>query len=359
MSADTERRILHCDMDSFYASVHVRDEPELAGKPVIIGGSPEGRGVVAAASYEVRKFGVHSAMPAARAKRLCPDAIFIRPDFTRYRDESTKIFEIFHRYTELVQPVSIDEAYLDVSDTWSEWGSATAVAQAIRNAVKTERRLTVSVGVAPNRLLAKIASDVDKPDGLTVIKPRQVLGFLAPLSVRKLPGVGPATAARLQRVGIETVAELRSRSLEFLTERFGRHGRGMYNYARGIDERPVRTHGVRKSLSSENTFAEDLVGLEAMDEQLDRLARSVARGLQKRELRGRTITVKVRYPDFTTVTRSKTFPAPVADEALIVETARELLRKSDAEKRNVRLLGVGASNLASEEVAQMTLFRLL
>jgi len=345
-------------MDSFYAAVHMRDEPELRGKPVAIGGDPSGRGVVAAASYEIRKFGVRSAMPAARALRLCPEAIFIKPDFERYRTESRAVFEIFRSFTDLVQPVSIDEAFLDVSESYEEWGSATGVAQAIRNRVRRERDLTVSVGVAENRLLAKIASDFDKPDGLTVIKPGRALAFLAPLSVRTLPGIGPATERRLTEVGITTITELRAQSLEALENRFGRHGAVMYKYARGLDERPVSMDRGRKSLSSERTYDVDIVGLDAMDGEIERLGAGVARSLEKRELLGKTITVKIRYPDFTTVTRSRTLPAATADEATIVEVAKQLLRKSDAARQNVRLLGVGLANLATEESAQLTLFKL-
>jgi len=345
-------------MDSFYAAVHIRDDPELAGKPVAIGGDPSGRGVVAAASYAIRKFGVRSAMPAARALRLCPEAIFIKPDFERYRAESQKVFEIFRDFSEIVQPVSIDEAYLDVSDSYVEWGSATGVAQAIRNRVRTERNLTVSVGVASNRLLAKIASDYDKPDGITVVKPGRELEFLELMSVRKLPGIGPATERRLEAIGISTVADLRSQTIEVLEGKFGRHGRVMFNFSRGIDERPVRVHRERKSLSAERTYSEDLIGLDAMDREVERLGENVARGLEKRELLGKTLTVKIRYPDFTTVTRSRTFTAPTAEESTIVETAQALLRKSDAGARNVRLLGVGMSNFVDEESDQLTLFRL-
>jgi DNA polymerase-4 len=350
------RRILHCDMDCFYAAVHMRDDPSLRGLPVVIGGSPEGRGVVAAASYEARAFGIRSATPAARAVRLCPQAVFIKPDFARYREESQRVFAIFRDFTEIVQPVSIDEAYLDVSDCLEAWGSATAVAQAIRRRVREERGLTVSVGVAPNRLLAKIASDRDKPDGLTVVRPSQVQAFLDPLPVRNLPGVGPATERRLRQLGVETIAELRALPLDLLERRMGRHGAGLYRYARGHDERPVRIHRERKSLSAERTYATDLTSLEQMDEQLGRLAERVAGGLAKRELSARTVTLKVRYDDFTTLTRSHTLVAPTADAAELAEQARRLLRKSEAGRRAVRLLGVGGSNLVRGRIAQLALF---
>ena len=275
-------------MDCFYAAVHMRDDPSLRGLPVVIGGSPEGRGVVAAASYEARAFGIRSATPAARAARLCPQAVFLKPEFPRYRRESLAVFEIFRGFTEVVQPVSIDEAYLDVSDCLERWGSATAVAAAIRQRVRDERGLTVSIGVAPNRLLAKIASDRDKPDGLTVVPPSRVQAFLDPLPVRCLPGVGPATERRLLELGAETVADLRALSLDRLERRFGRHGATLYRYARGQDERPVRTHRERKSLSAESTYSVDLTSLAEMDEQLGRLAERVGGGLAKRGLGART-----------------------------------------------------------------------
>jgi DNA polymerase-4 len=351
------RRILHCDMDCFYAAVHMRDEPALAGKPVVIGGSPEGRGVVAAASYEARRFDVRSAIPAARARRLCPDAVFLSPDFPRYRKESEAIFEIFRRYTPLVQAVSIDEAYLDVSDHLGERGSATAVAREIKERVRAERRLTVSIGVGPSRLVAKIASDFDKPDGLTVVPPRRVLDFLAPLPVRSLPGVGPATERVLkEELGIATIAELRAQPAERLASRFGRHGDGLYRYARGIDERPVVTSRERKSLGTETTYPTDLEGLELMDGEVGRLAAEVAAGLAKRRLAARTVTVKVRYRDFTTVTRAHTLPWPVDAAAEIAVQARRLLRLTDAARRPVRLLGVTASSLVRAGEGQLPLF---
>lgn len=339
------RRILHCDMDCFYAAVHMRDDPSLAGKPVVIGGNPSGRGVVAAASYEARHFGVRSAMPAAQAVRLCPHAIFLKPEFPRYRDESAEIFAIFREFTPQVQPASLDEAYLDVSEHLEPWGSATAIAQAIRRRVRDERRLAVSVGVGPNRLVAKIASDFDKPDGLTVVKPHRVQEFLDPMPVRRLHGVGPATEKALKKLGVTTIAELRGVELDVLRRRFGRHGQGLYNYSRGLDERPVRTHRQRKSLGHERTYAQDLRLVEAMDEQLERLSGMVAKGLTAKELRARTVTVKVRYPDFTTLTRARTLDSPTTSASLITQTAQALLRQTDAEQRGVRLLGVTGSGL--------------
>ncbi len=350
------RRILHCDMDCFYAAVHQRDDPRLRGKPVVIGGSPDSRGVVAAASYEVRAFGVRSAMPCSRAKRLCPDALFIPPDFPRYRAESAEVFAIFRQFTPLVQVVSIDEAYLDVTDALEPWGSATAAAVEIRRRVLAERGLTVSVGVGPSRLVAKIASDADKPDGLTVVKPGRVRAFLDPLPVRALPGVGPATERRLHEAGWKTVAQLRRLAAGDLERRFGRYGRRLELFARGIDERPVRTHRERKSLSSERTFERDLDDLARVHAEIDRLAESVARGLEKRDISARTVTLKVRYEDFTTVTRSQTLPAPTADADILRRVARSLAARTEAGRRAVRLLGVGGSNLVAGKLEQLDLF---
>ena len=343
-------------MDCFYAQVHMRDDPTLRGKPVVIGGSPQGRGVVAAASYEVRRFGVRSAMPAARAVKLCPHAIFLKPDVPRYRAESGEIFAILRDFTPIVQPASLDEAYLDVTDYLDPWGSATAIAVEIRRRVLEERNLTISVGVGPNRLIAKIASDQDKPNGLTVVKPQQVQAFLDPLSVRRLHGVGPATEKALNKLGLTTIAELRAVELDVLTQRFGSFGRGLWNASRGIDERPVRTHRERKSLGHERTYARNIETLEEMDAQLEDLAERVAAGLLKREFAARTITVKARYPDFTTPSRSRTFEHPVTSARQIAGVAKELLRQTEAGEKPVRLLGVTASNLSKGEPEQLQLF---
>lgn len=344
-------------MDCFYAAVHMRDDPALRGKPVVIGGSPSGRGVVAAASYEVRRFGVRSAMPAAQAVRLCPDAIFIKPEFPRYRAESEKIFAIFRKITPLVQPASLDEAYLDVSDHLEPWGNATAIAREIRRRVLEERRLTVSVGVGPNRLVAKIASDFHKPDGLTVVKPHQVQVFLDPLPVRRLHGVGPATEKALHRLGAETIADLRRLDLETLIRRFGKHGKGLYDYSRGIDHRPVRTERIRKSLGHERTYPRDLATLGEMDAQIHWLSEKVAQGLERRELTARTVTLKARYPDFTTLTRARTLDRPTATAGVIAAVAKELLRQTEAESHGVRLLGVTGSSLSHGEGEQLWLFQ--
>ncbi len=343
-------------MDCFYAAVHMRDDPSLAGKPVVVGGDPSGRGVVAAANYEARKFGIHSAMPAAEARRRCAETIFLRPEFNRYREESRAIFDIYRDYTPLIQTLSLDEAFLDVSDHLGDFGSATAIAKDIRRRVRAERRLTVSVGVGPNKLVAKIASDQDKPDGLTIVRPSQAAAFLAPLPVRRLHGVGPATEKTLHALGLKTIGDLREAPVDLLATRFGRWARSMQQRAWGVDDRPVHNDHVRKSLSTERTFETNIRDAAAIDDLLRKMAEEVAQGLAKRELAASTITVKVRYPDFTTPTRSHTLPTPTSDVSTIAAVAHELVRRTEASQKSVRLLGVGASNLVPAELGQRALF---
>jgi DNA polymerase-4 len=343
-------------MDAFFAAVHVRDDPSLVGQPVVVGGDPSGRGVVAAANYEVRQYGVHSAMPAAQARRLCPHAVFLKPEFRRYKAEAERIFAIYHEFTPIVEPMSLDEAYLDVSDHLEPHGSATAIAKEIRRRVREERHLTVSVGVASNKLLAKIASDFDKPDGLTVVRPSDAAEFLAPLPVRRLHGIGPATERTLESLGVRTVAELRNVSLDQLLARFGHWGRSLWNAARGEDERTVHTEHTRKSLSTERTFPADVDDLGAMDQILAEMAEEVSGNLDRRGLAACTVFVKVRYPDFTTLTRSHTFDTPVLAPSEITECAQQLLRRTEAASRAVRLLGVGTSALVSKDLVQLPLF---
>ena len=339
-------------MDCFFAAVHMRDDPSLQGRPVVIGGDPNGRGVVAAASYEARAFGVHSAMPAARAKRLLPNGVFLRPEFERYQAESDRVFAVLREVTELVQPVSIDEAYLDVTNCLDESAStATEIARRLKKRIKTEIGLTVSIGVAPNRLVAKIASDYRKPDGLTVVPPARVLEFLGPLSVRALMGVGPATQEKLSTsFGVETVAELRSVSLVDLCSKFGKHGEMLHRFARGEDNRPVDPVRIRKSLGSERTYAEDLVDREAITTEVSRQSLGVGRSLRSRGLRGSLVTVKVRYDDFETVTRSRTLGAATDDGDVIERMALELLLRTEAYQRPVRLLGVTVGRLLGDSL---------
>jgi DNA polymerase-4 len=342
------RKILHIDMDAFYASVEQRDDPSLKGRPVIVGWAGE-RSVVCAASYEARKFGVHSAMPASRAKRLCPDGVWLAPDFERYRAVSNHIREIFERHTPLVEPLSLDEAYLDVTQELTGIPTATETAEAIRREIREETHLTASAGVAPNKFLAKIASDWRKPDGCFVIRPHQVQAFLVPLPVRKIPGVGKATEGVLHEMQIETVGDLLRFEQEDLVTRFGKWGTRLWELARGIDESPVEPSRKRKSWSSENTFAKDIPREEVavwLREQCDKLWQS----LEQRSLRGRTVTVKLRTPDFQTATRRHTPPELPASGEDLARIAVSLLDRFEfASDARFRLAGVGVSNFLDEE----------
>jgi DNA polymerase IV len=343
-------------MDCFYVAVHVRDEPSLAGKPVVVGGDPDGRGVVASASYEARRWGVRSAMPSAWARRACPGLVFLRADFPLYKRESEKIFAIYRQITPLVETVSLDEAYLDVTDHLQPWGTATAIAREIRRRVADERHLTVSVGVGPNMLIAKIASDFRKPDGLTVVPPDRVQTFLDPLPVRRLHGVGPATDEALAAMGIATVAQLRAAPESALVERLGKHGRMLHAYATGNDQRPVEPFQVRKSLGTETTYRRDISQRPVMEDELSKMAEEVASDLRRHDLAACTVTVKVRYPDFTTVTRSRTFAIPTVSPGRIAGLARALLRRTEAGQVAVRLLGVTTSTLVPAREQQLELF---
>jgi DNA polymerase IV len=335
-------------MDAFYASVEQRDDPSLRGKPVIVGW-PGLRSVVCAASYEARKFGVHSAMPATRAKRLCPEGIFIHPDFERYREVSRQIRVIFERHTPLVEPLSLDEAYLDVTEELTGIPTATETAEVIRREIKDETHLTASAGVAPNKFLAKIASDWRKPDGCFVIRPHQVEQFLIPLPVRKIPGVGKATEKILTDMGIATVGDLHRFTDAQLTERFGRWGTRLWELARGIDDSPVVSTHKRKSWSRENTFETDITRAEVA-EFLDREAKKLWETMEQRGLRGRTVTVKLRTPDFKTATRRmtpETMPSSGEDLAKIAVTLVD--RFDFPPNARFRLAGVGVSGFPDEE----------
>lgn len=340
------RKIVHLDMDAFYASVEQRDDPSLRGRPVVVGGTPDGRGVVAAASYEARAYGVRSAMPAREARRRCPDAVFLRPDMARYVAVSRQIRAILHEATALVEPLSIDEAFLDVTDDALGLGSATEVAAWLRARIHATLGLTASCGVGPNKLVAKIASDQDKPDGLTVVPPERVLAFLHPLPVTRLWGVGPATAQRLQARGLRTIGDVAQVPAGQLEAWFGRHGASLAAQARGEDDRPVRPHRARKSRGAERTFSEDRRTLDAVRETLVQLAEEVAGALDGAGQVAGTVTVKVRYADFTTVTRSGSLSPPTADVARVVERAEELLLRTEVGRRPVRLVGCSLSGLA-------------
>jgi DNA polymerase-4 len=335
-------------MDAFYASVEQRDEPSLKGKPVIVGWPGE-RSVVCAASYEARKFGVHSAMPASRAKRLCPTGVWLPPDFERYRAVSHQIRTIFERHTPLVEPLSLDEAYLDVTTERTGIPTATETAEAIRREIREETHLTASAGVAPNKFLAKIASDWRKPDGIFVIKPHQVERFLIDLPVRKIPGVGKATEAVLTEMRIATVGDLHRFDVNSLTGRFGKWGVRLWELARGIDESPVVPSRKRKSWSSENTFAKDVTRDEAA-EWIRAEAQKIWKALEERSMRGRTITVKLRTPDFQTATRQLSPPAVPSSGDDVARVAVSLLERFDfPPEARYRLVGVGVSNFLEED----------
>jgi len=337
-----QRKIIHVDMDAFYASVEQRDFPELKGKPLIVGGQPDSRGVVAACSYEARKFGIHSAMASSRAYRLCPEAIFVRPRFDAYKEVSNQIREIFWRYASEVEPLSLDEAYLDVTYTESFNGSATLIAKAIKAEILAETGLTASAGVSYNKFLAKIASDMDKPDGLYLIRPEQGQEFVNKLPVGKFHGIGPATEAKMKNLGIHTGNDLRQKSLTELTERFGKSGQYYYNIARAIDERPVRSSRIRKSLGKETTFAEDILSVPELTNILLGLAEQVLESLNKHDMQGRTVTVKVKYADFQQVTRAQTLDHSIGF-ADLQEWIPKLLARTEAGNKPVRLVGLSLS----------------
>jgi DNA polymerase-4 len=342
------RKIIHIDMDAFYASVEQRDRPELRGRPVIVGWPGE-RSVVCAASYEARKFGVHSAMPATRAKRLCPEGEFIHPNFDKYREVSRQIRDIFERHTPLVEPLSLDEAYLDVTEELTGIPTATETAETIRREIKSETHLTASAGVAPNKFLAKIASDWKKPDGCFVIRPHQVERFLMPLNVRKIPGVGKATEKILTEMGIATVGDLHSFSADQLVARFGKWGTRLWELARGIDESPVVPSQKRKSWSSENTFAKDIT-LDEVTEYIRVEAQKLWKALSDKELVGRTVTVKLRTGDFKTATRRLTPESIPSSGDDLARIGSELLTRFDFPPNSrYRLAGIGVSNFIDED----------
>jgi len=341
----TLRKIIHIDMDAFYASVEQRDNPEYRGKAIIVGGSPQGRGgVVATASYEARKFGVRSAMPSKTALRLCPHAIFAFPRFAAYREVSNHIREIFSRYTDLIEPLSLDEAYLDVTNDKLGIGSAIDIAQQIKQAIKDELNLTASAGVSVNKFVAKIASDMNKPDGLKFIGPSAIEAFMEGLAVEKFHGVGKVTAEKMKKMGLFTGADLKRLTEDELMQHFGKSGRFFYRIVRGIDDRPVEPDQETKSVGAEDTFPYDLTTLEEMHPELDKLAVVVHNRLSKHNLQWRTITLKVKYSDFKTITRSQSFATPVGDLETIASTAKKLMETSFADGQRIRLLGVSTSN---------------
>ena len=346
-SSAATRKIVHIDMDAFFASVEQRDNPALQGKPVAVGHGAA-RGVVAAASYEARTFGVHSAMPSVTARRKCPDLIFVPPRGDVYRAVSQQIHEIFAEYTALIEPLSLDEAYLDVTEYAAQTGSATSIAEEIRAKIKARTNLTASAGISYNKFLAKMASGRNKPDGQFVITPKTGPAFVETLPVRKFHGVGPATAERMSRLGIETGADLKSRSLPFLQEHFGKAGPYYYWIARGIDERPVRADRIRKSVGAEDTFAIDLFDLPSARSELSPLIEKVWRYCEDRSIRARTVTLKVKYADFQQITRSRSVPGGIGKSSEFEDVALALLDGVFPVSKGIRLLGVTLSNLGTE-----------
>jgi DNA polymerase-4 len=345
------RKIIHIDMDAFYASVEQRDDPALRGLPVAVG-SAAARGVVAAASYEARAFGVRSAMPSVTALRRCPDLRFVPPRFDVYREVSRQIHAVFADYTELIEPLSLDEAYLDVTEDRHGLGSARAIAAAIRARIQATTGLTASAGVSYNKFIAKLASDQNKPDGLCVIPPAHGPGFVAALPVKRFHGVGPVTAARMEALGILTGADLRDRDLPFLQAHFGSHAAYLHGAARGIDERPVRPDRPLKSVGAERTFDRNLSDPTELDNALARVADAAWARIARHDARGRTVTLKLRRADFHTVTRARSLASPVSDGAMLLDTGRGLLAPFLPVAGGVRLLGLTLSGLIGAELEQ-------
>ena len=340
------RKIIHVDMDAFYASVEQLDNPELKGKALAVGGS-EKRGVVSAASYEARKYGVRSAMSGMQAKRLCPHLIFVRPRFDRYSEISKKIRAIFHDYTDLIEPLSLDEAYLDVTENKKGIPSASLIAQEIRKRIVDTIGITASAGISINKFIAKVASDYNKPNGQKTVNPEEVITFLEDLEIRKFYGIGKVTADKMYQLGIFTGKDLKTKSIELLESHFGKSGKHYYYIVRGIHNSKVKPQRTRKSLAAERTFRENLSSEVFMLEKLDRIADEVSRRLKRSDVSGKTVTLKIKYSDFTLQTRSKTLSYFISEKALILETAKELLYQEKL-KNSVRLLGISISNLNTE-----------
>jgi DNA polymerase-4 len=350
------KHIIHFDMDAFYPSVEILDNPALKGKPVIVGGSKE-RGVVSSASYEARRFGVHSAQPVAKAKRLCPDGIFLPVRMSRYQEISQQVFKIFYRFTPLVEPLSIDEAFLDVTGSIRLFGQPEDIAKKIKQIVLTETGLTVSAGVAPSKFVAKIASDIDKPDGLTVVHPDGVRDFLDPLPIKKMWGVGKVTQLSLSRLNIHTFRELRQTPVKVLDKKIGKHGVRIHLLAMGIDERDVIPDHDVKSIGHEQTFSQDIISLNEAQKELLALSNKVARRMRYKDLKGKTITLKVKYFDFVQITRSTTLPRSIDDGFEIYSVACRLLKKTEVTKKPIRLLGISLSQLNFSGIGtQLSLF---
>lgn len=352
------RKIIHIDMDAFFAAVEQRDNPSYRNKPLIVGGKPDSRGVVATCSYEARQYGIYSAMPASRAYRLCPHAIFVKPNFAAYREASEHIQQIFHEYTELVEPLSLDEAYLDVTDSQLFQGSATRLAQAIKQKILSETGLVASAGISYNKFFAKIASDKDKPDGLYLITPEQGFDFVAQLPVGEFHGVGKATEQKMHALGIKTGQDLRQFSLPTLQQHFGKPALFFYKIAQGIDDRAVNPYRTRKSIGTETTYAKDLQETAEIYQQLQLLFEKALLKVQAKKLYARTLTVKIKYHDFKQITRSLSFKQPIKASYFNEVLLRKLLKKDAIGESKVRLLGVTLSALEQQSLyyRQMDLF---
>lgn len=341
----TGRKIIHIDMDAFFASVEQRDQPDYRGKPIVVGGSPDKRGVVAAASYEARKFGIHSAMATRFAVQRCPNLIVVKPRFEVYQEVSQQIRAIFHRYTNLVEPLSLDEAYLDVTVNRMRISSAVAIARDIKQQIQAETQLTASAGVSINKFLAKMASGMDKPNGLYLIAPEQAEGFLETLLIEKFYGIGQATTAKLKQLGIYRGADLKAWSEAALMKQFGKAGSHYYKIVRALDDRPVNPNRIRKSVGAERTFETDLEEAEALCLALKKIAQDVQERLAKHHCIGYTLTLKIKYANYQQVSRRITLPSPIQDTDAIYPIARELLLTHRDEEQKIRLLGITISNL--------------
>ncbi|MDC8755278.1 DNA polymerase IV [Erythrobacter sp. sf7] len=342
------RKIIHVDMDAFFASVEQRDNPELRGKPVAVGGAG-GRGVVAAASYEARQYGVKSAMPSVTASRLCPDLIFMRPRFDAYKEASRQIRRVFEHYTPVIEPLSLDEAYLDVTDDRLGIGSATRIAQLIRQEIRAKTQLTASAGVSYNKFLAKLASDQNKPDGLCIIRPGEGAGFVAGLPIRRFHGVGPKAEEKMKRLGIETGEDLAGKDIAFLRQHFGSMGDYLFRAARGIDLRPVRAHRIRKSVGGERTFSEDIGSGTALRETLENIIGIVWERIEAAGAKGRTVTLKMKFTDFRIMTRATSLPHFVTGRDEFAQVARALLEAELPLQGPIRLMGLTLGNLEGAE----------
>jgi len=356
-TAPKYRKIIHVDMDAFYASVEQRDNPLYRSKPLVVGGSPVGRGgVVAAASYEARKYGIRSAMPSRQALQLCPDVLFVRPRFPAYKEVSGQIREIFRRYTDLIEPLSLDEAYLDVTEDKLNIGQAIEIAKQIQHAIKTELNLTASAGISINKFVAKIASDMNKPDGLTFIGPSHIESFMEKLPVEKFHGVGKVTADKMKKMNLHTGADLKQLTEEELINRFGKVGKFYYNIVRGVDNRLVSPDRETKSVAAEDTFPVDLTQVDEMNAELDKLALTVSRRLQQYSLKGRTLTLKIKYSDFRQITRSLSLAEPFNDFETLSNTSHQLLIATEPVGKKTRLLGVSMSNFREPDTKGRRVF---